>query len=255
MKKDKKRIYMLDEIRGFAIICMILHHAFLDVGDVLGFGWGYKVFNALCLVQPIFWAIFIIISGMCTRLSRNSIKRGLIVTACGAVITLVTAVIMPMLNFEKTEIYFGILHCLGVCMVITGFLMPAINKINYKAGAVVSAVLFFLFYGIDNKKMLFGLINLPEAMYQNNIFAPFGFHNSSFFSADYFPVIPWIFLFLFGAFIGKLALDEQLPVIMYKKHSKCLCLIGKNSLWIYLAHQPVIYGIFMIMQVIISASK
>lgn len=27
-KTSKKRIYMLDEIRGFAIICMIIHHAF-----------------------------------------------------------------------------------------------------------------------------------------------------------------------------------------------------------------------------------
>lgn len=254
MKQDKKRIYMLDEIRGFAIICMIMHHALLDVGDVLGLSWGYKAFNALCLVQPIFWAIFIIISGMCTRLSRSPVKRGLVVIACGGVITLVTAVAMPLLGFEKTEIYFGILHCLGVCMVVTGLLMPVINKINYKVGAVSSAVLFFLFYGIDNKKILFGLINLPESMYCNNIFAPFGFHNSDFFSADYFPVLPWIFLFLFGAFIGKLALDEKLPVIMYKKHSKFLCITGKNSLWIYLAHQPVIYGIFMIIQAVISNS-
>ena len=76
MAENKKRIIILDELRGFAIICMIIHHAFLDVGDVLGLEWGYKVFNALCTVQPIFWAIFIIISGICSRLSRNTAKRG-----------------------------------------------------------------------------------------------------------------------------------------------------------------------------------
>lgn len=86
---------MLDEIRGFAIICMIFHHAFLDVGDVIGLEWGYEIFDALCTVQPIFWTIFIVISGMCSRLSRNTVKRGILVLVCAGIITLATAVIMP----------------------------------------------------------------------------------------------------------------------------------------------------------------
>ena len=76
MKSDCRRIEILDELRGFAIAAMIVHHFFLDVGDILGLQWGYDVFNALCVVQPLFWAIFIIISGICTRLSRSSVKRG-----------------------------------------------------------------------------------------------------------------------------------------------------------------------------------
>lgn len=252
MQKGKRRIYMLDEIRGFAILCMIVHHAFLDVGDVLGLSWGYKVFDALCLVQPIFWAAFIIISGICSRLSRNTVKRGIIVAVCGGVITLITAVIMPLMGFEGAEIYFGILHCLGLCMIITGLLMPLIKKINYKAGAAVCAVLFFIFYGIDGGSLLFGLVKLPEALYCSNITAPFGFHTQSFYSADYFPLLPWIFMFIFGAFMGKPAVEEKLPEAMYKKHNKLLCTVGKNSLWIYLAHQPVIYGIFFIISLFIS---
>ncbi|MDE5985068.1 MAG: heparan-alpha-glucosaminide N-acetyltransferase domain-containing protein, partial [Eubacterium sp.] len=105
MLADKKRIHMLDEIRGFAIICMIFHHAFLDIGDVLGLEWGYKMFDDLCKVQPIFWAIFIIISGMCSRLSRNTLKRGVVVLVCGGVITLFTAVLMPLFGFVGAEIY------------------------------------------------------------------------------------------------------------------------------------------------------
>ena len=34
-KSARPRIYLLDELRGFAILCMVVHHAFLDVGDVL----------------------------------------------------------------------------------------------------------------------------------------------------------------------------------------------------------------------------
>lgn len=250
MQADKKRIHMLDEVRGLAIICMIFHHMFLDIGDVLGLKWGYTVFNKLCIVQPLFWAAFIIISGMCSRLSRNAVKRGVIVLACGGVITLVTAVIMPLMGFEKTEIYFGILHCLGVCMIITGLLMPVLKKIDYRVGAAVSFALFLFFYDIETGNICFGLISLPESWYQYAFLSPLGLQSPDFYSADYFPVIPWIFMFLTGYFAGKPAQDEKLPEAMYQKHSGFLSFVGRNSLWVYLAHQPVLYAILLIISII-----
>ena len=251
MIENKKRIHMLDEIRGFAIICMIVHHAFLDVGDVLGLSWGYEVFNALCIVQPIFWAAFIIISGVCSRLSRNSIKRGIIVFVFGLVITVATAVIMPLFGFEGAEIYFGILHCLGICMIITGLLMPVFKRIDYRLGAVISMLLFLFFYGIEGGRLCFGLISLPDSFYRYNFLAPLGFHNSGFYSADYFPILPWIFMFFFGYFVGKLAADGKLPVAMYQKHSRFLSFVGRNSLWVYIAHQPILYALMFIIAIFI----
>ncbi len=252
MLENKKRIHTLDELRGFAILCMIVHHTFLDIGDVLGLNWGYTVFDKLCIIQPLFWAIFIIISGMCSRLSRSTLKRGFIVLICAGIITLVTALIMPLMGFINTEIYFGILHCLGSCMIITGLLMPLFRKIDYRIGAVISVLLFFFFYSIESGALLFGLIKLPLELYKSNLLAPLGLHNSSFYSADYFPLLPWIFIFFFGCFIGKIAEEEKLPKGMYIKRSKFLSCIGKNSLWIYLAHQPVIYGIMLLISLIIS---
>lgn len=251
-KAKRKRIYFLDELRGFAILCMIVHHAFLDVGDVLGLTWGYRIFDALCTVQPSFWAIFIIISGICSRLSRNTIKRGFVVLGAGLIITLFTAVIMPLFGFTGSKIYFGILHCLGSCMIITGLLMPVISKINYKLGAVISAFLFIFTYGINTGTMLFTLIKLPASWYQYDFLAPLGVYSKNFKSADYFSIIPWLFLFLFGAFIGKLAINENLPKFMYKQRSKFLCTVGKNSLWVYILHQPAIYLIMLIIAFIIA---
>lgn len=251
-KAKRKRIYFLDELRGFAILCMIVHHAFLDVGDVLGLTWGYRIFDALCTVQPAFWAIFIIISGICSRLSRNTIKRGFVVLGAGLIITLFTAVIMPLFGFTGSKIYFGILHCLGCCMIITGLLMPVISKINYKLGAVISAFLFIFTYGINTGTMLFTLIKLPASWYQYDFLAPLGVYSKNFKSADYFSIIPWLFLFLFGAFIGRLAINENLPKFMYKQRSKFLCTVGKNSLWVYILHQPAIYLIMLIIAFIIA---
>lgn len=244
MKKESKRIELLDELRGFAILAMIVHHFFLDIGYVLGLNWGYTVFNRLCVFQPIFWGIFIIISGICSRLSLNCIKRGFIVLGAGLAVTLVTAVIMPLMGMDGAEIYFGILSCLGSCMIITGLLMPLIEKTKPIIGMIVCALLFAATYNITKGSLLFGLINFGET--GTNIFAPIGLINSSFYSADYFSIIPWVFMFLFGAFMGKYAKDGAFPRWTYQNHCKALSFVGRNSLWFYLAHQPAIYALLYI---------
>lgn len=242
MKSQTKRIELLDELRGFAILAMIVHHFFLDAGDILNVDWGYEIFNKLCVVQPVFWSIFIIISGICSRLSRNTIKRGFIVFGAGLIVTFVTAVVMPhAMHITGSEIYFGILSCLGACMIITGLIMPLIEKVNTYVGMAISGVLFMLTYGISDGTVLFGLIDIPQV--KTNLFMPLGLYNSSFHSADYFAIIPWIFMFVFGAFLGKYAKAGAFPDWTYKKRSKICSFIGKNSLWFYLGHQVVIYAV------------
>lgn len=246
LKSETRRIELLDELRGFAILAMIVHHTFLDIGYVLDLDWGYLVFDKLCVFQPLFWSLFIVISGICSRLSRNTIKRGIIVFSGGLAVTLVTAVIMPALGMTGAEIYFGILSCLGVCMIITGLFMPLINKTNAMMGMLISALLFAFFYSISAGTLCFGLIKLPESLYETNLLVPFGIYNSSFQSADYFSVFPWLFMFLFGAFLGKFAKDGAFPKWSYKKRIKPFAFVGRYSLWFYLAHQPVIYAVLYI---------
>lgn len=243
MKANTKRIALLDELRGFAIVAMIVHHSFLAIGDVMSSRWGYEMFDRLCVVQPIFWGIFIIISGICTRLSRSPVKRGFIVLGAGLLITLVTAVILPKIGMYNAQIYFGILHCLGCCMIITGLLMPLIEKIKPAWGMLICVALFALTYTVSSGSLLFGLIDLPTALYKTNYLMPLGFYNTSFYSADYFAIFPWIFMFQFGAFFGKYAKDGAFPQWTYKKRLKFFGFVGRNSLWFYLGHQVVIYGI------------
>ena len=244
MKDGARRILLLDEIRGFAIICMVFHHMFYNIGFVLGYDFGYNVFNALCVFQPFFWAAFIITSGICSRLSRNTIRRGAVVLGGGLAVTLVSAVIMPLMGITGAEIYFGILSCLGCCMIITGLLTPLLDKINPKIGLTVCAFLFLATYNISKKTLLFGLITLPDILYQSDWLCPLGFYSRTFTSADYFALLPWLFLFLFGAFIGKYAANGDFPEAAYKSHSRFLQKSGKYSFWIYLAHQPVMYVFF-----------
>lgn len=250
MKQGTRRIYLLDEIRGFAILAMIVHHAFLDVGVVLGLQWGYDVFDRLCVLQPFFWGAFIVISGICSQLSRNSVRRGCIVFAAAMVVTLVTAGIMPLLGMAGEEIYFGILHCLGISMIVAGLFKKPIQKTNTFVGMGITAFLFLATYSVSSGKLFFS-IPLPAALYQTNWLAPLGFFSATFHSADYFSLMPWMFLFLFGAFVGKFAAAGRFPEWTYRLHAKALAFVGKNALWFYLAHQVVLYALFFLIALII----
>ncbi|MCC8022277.1 MAG: DUF1624 domain-containing protein, partial [Clostridiales bacterium] len=75
----QQRIHILDELRGFAIICMVFHHAFYDVGSLLGYQWGYDLFNWFKVMPPLFCFLFIVISVICSCLSRSSLRRGILV--------------------------------------------------------------------------------------------------------------------------------------------------------------------------------
>ncbi len=252
MDKGKKRIFLLDELRGFAIIAMIIHHIFYDIGFLFGEEWAVKLFNDLCIVQPIFLMIFIVISGICTQLSRNCIKRGLIVFCGGLIITFVTCIIMPLMGILGADIIFGILSFIGTSMIIVGLLKKPIEKTNNLVGIAISILLYLVTFSVERHSLLFGLIKLPDVLYQSNWLAPLGLYSSNFVSADYFPLCPWFFVFLFGVFVGKYAKVGKFPKFTYKKRSKFFAFVGKNSLWFYLAHQPIIYALCFLTKLIID---
>ena len=54
---------------------------------------------------------FIAISGVCARLSKRPLRRGLIVLAAALLVSAVTYLI-------RAPVYWGILHLLGVCMLL-----------------------------------------------------------------------------------------------------------------------------------------
>lgn len=63
-----------------------------------------------------------------------------------------------------------------------------------------------------------------------------------FFSTDYFPLLPWLFLFWVGYFLHQLAGRAGMEPL---RRSVCppLGWMGRHSLVIYLLHQPVILGV------------
>jgi uncharacterized membrane protein len=93
------------------------------------------------------------------------------------------------------------------------------------------------------------LVKLPRALYQMGDVGNFlGFTEPRFYSADYFSLIPWFFLFLAGYFgyhwaMQKGALEKAAALKPLPKLFGWVDFMGKHSLIIYMLHQPVIYGV------------
>ena len=72
---------------------------------------------------------------------------------------------------------------------------------------------------------------------------PLGFTAPGFYSADYFPLLPWFFLFLMGTALGGWCLENRDSPLLTKSLPPALTWPGRHSLVIYVLHQPVLYGI------------
>ena len=83
------------------------------------------------------------------------------------------------------------------------------------------------------------LCALPAGLYRANLFWLGLPDLTRFTSADYFPILPWVFLFWCGVFLARLWRPGrgEPPAAL-----RPLCAIGRNTLLVYMLHQPVIYG-------------
>ena len=227
----KKRIWELDALRGLCILCVVFIHLMYDLKDLYGL---LKIeYPPIYLfIQEWGGVLFLLISGICVTLGRHCIRRGILVFLCGLVISAVTAG-MYLLDMADTSVIicFGILHCLGICML----LWPLFRKFPHWVLAVTGAVLAVV-----------GLF-LNSIRLSHNWLMPLGLYSPQFASADYFPLLPHFGFFLLGAFLGKTLYHKQQSLLPKVNPEilpiRFLRLCGKHSLWIYLLHQPLFSGI------------
>jgi hypothetical protein len=91
------------------------------------------------------------------------------------------------------------------------------------------------------------LYALPDWLYRNHLTAYLGFPHAGFFSTDYFPLLPWVFLFITGFYLFQITSEKGFNEKLFARGQvPLLNLIGRNSLLVYLLHQPVLYGLGML---------
>ncbi|HHW45411.1 MAG TPA: DUF1624 domain-containing protein [Clostridiales bacterium] len=245
-KITKTRYHLIDALRGFAVVCMVFFHAFVTMSDIYNLPLGAKLVNFFSPAEPYFAGLFIFISGIACSLSSSNLKRGIKLLIIALLITLATFV----LSFFglQVQIWFGILHLLSFSILITAALTPLTKKINPALAAAACFALFLFTRTIESRylSLLFLKIPLPGILYSVPYLFPFGFYTENFSSADYFPLLPWLFLFLCGAFIGRYEQKGKFPGFLKKSLCPPLEYIGRRALIIYILHQPIIAAVLFV---------
>ena len=230
MAAPAKRIWELDALRGFMILCVVFIHLCFDLDYFLGIDVVKNPFLQFCMDHC--GMSFVLLSGLCATIGRRSFRRGLQVFGCGIVITTVTIGMYLLGMADKfIIIYFGVLHLLGVCMM----LWPLLRKLPTAALAGIGIVLVALGWWFATFRISIGWL------------FPLGLIGHGFSSSDFFPLMPHLGWFLLGASLGRILYREKKsllpnfpadnPIVRFFRWC------GTHSLWIYLLHQPVIYGI------------
>ena len=234
------RYGVIDAVRAAAVINMTVFHLCYDIFAVFGLWEDFPLSLPVRIWERLICITFIVISGISLNFTRRGYFRGIVVFLCGIAISAVMLIFMP----DET-IWFGVLSFLGVAMIVTFAARKLLCRIPAAIGAAVSLALFMLGYGIPVGYIgifSYPLFGLPEALYSVRWLAFLGFPSKDFYSSDYFPVLPWIFLYVFGFMLWRMIKDRGLDKYLYK-NVPVLGFIGRHSLIIYMAHQPVLYGI------------
>ncbi len=250
-KKDyKDRIHFIDTVRGVIIIGVVAYHTIFDLCYIYNIPIDGFLFHPFVnFIRDFGAGMLIFISGIACHLSHSNLRRGiqcLIISLCFSLFT--------WFFMRNDFIFFGVLHLFSVCMLMYALLRKFIDKIPGFVAPLLFVIFLFVF-GLPNGYLgFFGnhMIELPE--FEGNVFLyclglPW---KSDIYSADYFPVFPWILLFLCGNILGKYFKEGRIPKFFYKNICPPITFIGTKTIFIYVLHQPVVYGILYLIFNIIN---
>jgi uncharacterized membrane protein len=256
-----ERIWEIDLLRAFAILLMVVFHLVFDLAEFVGLrinylsGFWYWEGKTAAL-------LFIFLAGISSGFSRNNIKRGLKVLAFGFLITLFTYLVFP-----EQYIRFGILHFLGTCMLLFPLLLRLPNILLLIGTVIIAAA----------------ALPLQKLIVNTFWLLPVGLMYSGYTSYDYYPLVPYLAVFILGILAYKtyyyrrqsllVALTgEKAPEAEKQEQGKgapengnssngrntrrlrtWVRYISKNSLAIYLLHQPVLVALVFLGKKLVEA--
>lgn len=235
---NNNRILVLDTLRGIVILSMIGFHACYDMAYILGWSMPWFTVGPFQNIWrcSISWT-FLLLAGWMTSCSRNNAKRALKYAAAALLVFIATTIASV-----DTAVNFGIIFCMAASTAVYALIKPVTKNLRTPVLASLSILLLILFLALQN---------IPHTTYEIEGFAWLGFPSPNFSSGDYYPMIPYTFLYLAGAFAAQgfshARTDKQIyPAWMYNDYIHPLTVIGQHSLIIYLVHQPILMVIFML---------
>jgi uncharacterized membrane protein len=226
--KSTHRLTELDVLRGIALVLMVYFHLIWSMHELFGYQVVYSSWINF-YIGKISAILFILVSGIVFSFSSSWLKRFLLLASISVGITLVTYL------FDHTAfVKFGILHFLALSSIVA-VLFKNMNK--YLLLLIWITVLFTWFL-------------IPYVHVQSDFLFFLWFVNSSFQSTDYYPLLPRFGLYLLGMGLAKLLYTNRKNLFGSFFNFAPLEFVGRNTLLIYLIHQPIIIFVLYIISLV-----
>jgi len=231
MNYSINRFWELDFTRGLAVIGMIIFHALWNLNF-----FGYTTLNLysgwLGIFQKVIAVTFLALVGIGLTLSANKhenyktwfLKRGLFIFGLGMLITAFTFIF-----FRENLIYFGILHLIGVSIILA---IPFAKQIYANLILGLSLIITGLY--------------LQTLTFNFSYLLWLGFY-TPLATFDYYPILPWFGVILIGIAVGNIIYKNGNRLKEIKEYNDIISKIGKQSLLIYFIHQPILFGVLMLL--------
>lgn len=237
----------IDLLRTFAIAAMALYHLVYDLAAF--YGWNVDPeHGGWWLLARATATLFLLLVGISfsvswhRHLSRHGqawspatdlqrgwkkyLRRGAVVFGCGLLVSAATYVADP-----QTYVRFGILHLIGISMLLLPLFAP-LREGNALLGIAVIAS---------------GLA-IPGTAVHTSLLLPFGWMPADFTTVDYFPLLPWFGVPLIGVAIGHfLYVRPGPPRLPRLRVPSWVTWPGRHALLLYLVHQPVLLLLLWLM--------
>jgi uncharacterized membrane protein len=238
---SQNRFSEIDVMRGVALVLMLVYHLVYDLVyfdylniDIDGFFWQMIARMSLILF------LIIVGVGMSLKAQREDerdraiftwksfkpfLNRAGVIMMAAMVVTGVSAAVLG-----GDFVRFGVLHMIALSLVIF-YPLRHLRTTNFWLG------LGFI---------MFGAVVSPIKV-SSGWFLPLGIMPVNYASVDYVPLFPWGAMVLWGIGIGNVLYHNgvrqfKLPGLLLKPWVQRLGLSGRQTLIIYLVHQPVIWG-------------
>lgn len=236
-RADGRRVGVFDLVRGFSVVSMVLFHLVYDLKFIVGadVAWFAPPLQDVwrCSIS---W-VFLFVAGCMCPLSRSNLRRSLEYGAVALAIWLVTTVASV-----DTPISFGIIYCMAACTLVAWALGRAGALPRGRVAALLLLVAFLALQGLADGTVILGTVRVPEGLYATPWLSWLGLPGPRFSSGDYYPLLPYLALYLAGAAMGSWWASRGYPEWARRARVAPLNFVGRHALAIYVAHQPAILG-------------
>lgn len=227
-ESHRTRLCAFDTLRGFTVLSMVAFHACYDAAYIYGFSLPWFTGTPLQAVwrSSISWT-FLFLAGWMVSQSRSNGRRAVKYGALAMAIWVATS-----LTAIDTPISFGIMYCMAASTAITAISAPLIRRCRMPVAMLAASLALFALTS-----------SLPRSNYPVEGLAWLGLPGQGFVSGDYYPLLPYGFMYAAGlfaalAFIKRNPSDP--PRWITKDWFPPLTAIGRHALECYVIHQPLL---------------